>query len=203
MDAGAPDAPCSPQSDPDFCAAKGKNCGTVMAPDNCGRPRTAVCGTCGPLRACGGGGMANVCGAPANLAQGGTVTASDPGVAPEDMAKAFDNDAATKWFVFNVKAPWIIYTFAAMAPHAVTSYAVTSANDAPDRDPTGWQLQGSNNGTTWTTIDTRTGESFATRFQTNFYTCVNTTAYRRYRFLVIANNGSSDFQVDEIQLFGN
>jgi hypothetical protein len=144
-----------------------------------------------------------VCGAPPNLAQGGTVTASDPGTDPEDMTKAFDGSAATKWFVSQVKTPWIALAFPASAQHTVTSYAVTSANDAPDRDPSGWQLQGSSNGATWTTIDTRTGEAFASRFQTNFYTCVNTTPYKRYRFLVTANNGSVDFQVDEIQLFGN
>jgi hypothetical protein len=152
---------------------------------------------------CSGAGPPNVCGAPPNLAQGGTVSASDPGTVPEDMAKAFDNDPLTKWFVSGVKTPWIAYAFTASASHIVTSYSVTSANDAQDRDPTGWQLQGSNNGTTWTTVDTRTSEVFANRFQTNFYSCTNTTAYRRYRFLVTANNGSIDFQVDEIQLFGN
>jgi len=29
------------------------------------------------------------------------------------------------------------------------------------------------------------------------------TAYSQYRFLVTANNGSPDFQVAEIMLFGN
>jgi hypothetical protein len=43
----------------------------------------------------------------------------------------------------------------------------------------------------------------ARRFQTSFYTCVNATAYKHYRFLVIANSGSPDFQVNEVQLFGN
>ena len=64
-------------------------------------------------------------------------------------------------------------------------------------------MQGTNSGAVWTTIDTRTGETFANRFQTNLYTCANATAYRRYRFLVTANGGSTDFQVAEIQLFGN
>jgi NedA-like, galactose-binding domain len=203
MEAGVADVPCTPESDLDFCARKSKNCGTFTATDNCGVSRMASCGTCAALQACAGGGVQNVCGAPPNLAQGGTVAASNPGVSPEDMAKAFDGDSLTKWFAGGVTTPWIAYTFANNASHTVTSYAVTSANDAPDRDPTGWQLQGSNVGNTWTTIDTRTGEAFANRWQTNFYTCTNTTAYKRYRFLVTANNGSVDFQVDEIQLFGN
>ncbi len=202
-DSGTPDGPCVVESDDAFCTRQGKNCGTVAAPDNCGTNRMATCGICGPLSMCAGGGTANVCGAPPNLAQGGMVTASNAGVSPEDMSKAFDNDALTKWFAGGVTTPWIAYAFAAGAMHTVTSYAVTSANDAQDRDPSGWQLQGSNTGATWTTIDTRTGEMFANRFQTNFYTCTNATSYKRYRFLVTANNGSPDFQVAEIQLFGN
>jgi hypothetical protein len=119
------------------------------------------------------------------------------------MAKVFDNDATTKWFVSLSSTPWIAYAFASNAAHTVTAYSVTSANDAPDRDPAGWQLQGTNSGAAWTTIDTRTGELFANRFETHFYSCVNATAYRRYRFLVTANAGSVDFQVAEVQLFGN
>jgi F5/8 type C domain len=161
------------------------------------------CGTCMPLETCGGRGTTNVCGSAMNLAQRGTVTASNLGTAPEDMAKAFDNDAATKWYVGGVTTPWIAYAFAGSTSHTVTSYAVTSANNAPDRDPFSWQLQGSNTGATWTTVDTRTGEVFANRLQTNLYGGVSGTGYRRYRFLVTANNGSPDFQVAEIQLFGN
>jgi hypothetical protein len=197
-----PDATCTPEDDMAFCQRLGKNCGSVTRPDNCGVARTVTCGTCMPLGTCGGGGITNSCGSGLNLAQGGTVTATNPGIAPDDMTKAFDNDAATKWFVGGVSTPSITYAFAGSTSHRVTTYAVTSAGDMPERDPYSWQLQGSNSAS-WTTIDTRTGEVFANRLQTNLYSCGNGTAYRRYRFLVMANHGGADFQVAEIQLFGN
>ncbi len=53
---------CTPASDADLCAARGKNCGSVSATDNCGASRTLSCGTCGGTQTCGGGGTANVCG---------------------------------------------------------------------------------------------------------------------------------------------
>jgi hypothetical protein len=54
---------CSPESNAQFCARLGKNCGSVTAPDNCGTTRTvSSCGTCSAPQTCGGGGTPNVCG---------------------------------------------------------------------------------------------------------------------------------------------
>jgi hypothetical protein len=36
-------------------------------------------------------------------------------------------------------------------------YTFSTANDSPDRDPSGWTLYGSNDGSTWTTLDTQSG----------------------------------------------
>jgi len=158
---------------------------------------------CGPFLMCGGGGQPNICGALTGAGQTGTVSSSNPGVAPEDMTKAFDSNSATKWFAGNgVKTGWIAYQFAAAASHIVTSYALTSANDVPTRNPSAWQLQGSNDGQTWTTLDTRTGQTFAAAFATNPYTAANNTAYPRYRLNITANNGGPDLQLAELQLFG-
>ena len=198
------DAGCVAEGSAAFCVRVGKNCGTVSGNDNCGSPISTNCGTCAPLVTCGGAGRGNVCGAPPNLAQGGTVSASNPGVSPEDMTKAFDGKSASKWFAGNgVTTGWIAYQFAGSTSHTVTSYAITSANDMPARDPFDWQLQGSNDGTTWTTVDTRASQVFVNRFQTNGYACVNSTAYQRYRLNVTANSGGNELQLAEIQLFGN
>jgi Polysaccharide deacetylase len=54
---------CAAETNAQFCARLGKNCGTVTAPDNCGTTRTvSSCGTCTAPQTCGGGGVANVCG---------------------------------------------------------------------------------------------------------------------------------------------
>lgn len=61
MDLGSPDLACVPETDSAFCQRLGKSCEPVSAPDNCGLPRTANCGSCGGVTpAC----VANVCRAP-------------------------------------------------------------------------------------------------------------------------------------------
>jgi hypothetical protein len=202
QETGAAEASCVAESNAAFCLRLQKNCGDTTANDNCGSMMTVNCGTCRQLQACGGGGQSNVCGT-LTSPQGGTVTSSSPGVAPEDMTKAFDGNTATKWFAGNgVKTGWIAFQFMPATSHTVTSYSISSANDVPARDPNAWQLQGSNDGQTWTTVDTRTGEMFAARFQTNKYTCTTPGAYSRYRLNVTANSGGTDLQLSELQLFG-
>jgi len=137
------------------------------------------------------------------VAKGGTVTASSPGVPPEDMTKAFDESSSTKWYAGdNVNKGWIGYQFATGVTRTVTSYAITSANDMPTRDPATWQLQASNDGQNWSVVDSRTGESFASRFQTKTYACPSPMAYGYYRLNVTANAGANALQLAELQLLG-
>jgi hypothetical protein len=49
----------------------------------------------------------------------------------------------------------ITITLAAAAD--MTSYSLTSQHVVTGRTPSAWTLQGSNDGTTWTTVDSRTG----------------------------------------------
>ena len=44
--------------------------------------------------------------------------------------------------------------------YALTHFTVSSANDVPARDPTVWEVQGSNDGENFTTIFAHDGESF-------------------------------------------
>jgi hypothetical protein len=197
------DAACVSEGTVAFCNRLGKDCGNIIGIDNCGKTISADCGRCPPLQTCGGDGRLSICGALPNLAQGGTVTSSNPNVAPEDMTKAFDGLYTTKWFAGGVTTAWIAYQFAGTTTHVVTSYAITSANDVPTRDPANWLFQGSMDGTAWTTLDSRVGETFANRFQTNGYAVNNTTAYPRYRLNILANQGATAVQLAELQLFGN
>jgi len=202
LETGAADTSCVAESNAAFCVRLRKNCGDTTASDNCGSMVTVNCGACGQLQACGGGGESNVCGT-LTSPLGGTVTSSSPGVAPEDMTKAFDGNTATKWYAGNgVKTGWIAYQFMPAASPTVTSFSFSSANDVPARDPNAWQLQGSNDGQTWMTVDARTGAMFAARFQTNKYTCTTPGAYSHYRLNVTGNNGGTDLQLSELQLFG-
>ena len=108
-----------------------------------------------------------------------------------------DGSAETKWLVFATTG-WVELELA--EPVAVVHYALTSANDAAERDPRDWTLQGSNDGQTWTTLDTQTDQVFAERFQKREYRFANTTAYRHYRLNITRNSGANIVQLAEIEL---
>lgn len=131
---------------------------------------------------------------------GGTVSAQYQSGSPagEEYTRLIDNNVRAKYLTFNASG-WIQYQV--NAPYVVTGYTISSANDAPERDPLQWTLQGSNNGSSWTTIDTRSNQDFPNRFQTRTFTFSNTTAFTHYRFN-LGNNSGSILQVGEIELFG-
>lgn len=136
---------------------------------------------------------------------GGMITAeyTDSPVG-EDITKLIDNSTATKYLTNSAGSAnyvWVQYQFPNSEKYVVTKYSMTSANDSEERDPLSWTLQGSNNGTSWTTIDTRTNEDFATRFLRREFTCTNTTAYNYYR-LDMRSTSSSMLQLAEWELFG-
>jgi len=83
----------------------------------------------------------------------------------------------------------------------VVKYALSSANDEPDRDPKNWLFEGSNDGSTWTELDKRTNESFSERYQTKTYDFTNEKSYLYYRLNITANRGNVGLtQLSEIQI---
>ncbi|MFJ5772749.1 GH92 family glycosyl hydrolase [Streptomyces sp. NPDC093094] len=98
-----------------------------------------------------------------------------------------DSEPSTKWLVFQ-PAGWT--EFELDKPVKLTTYALTSANDYAERDPRDWTLKGSADGTDWKTLDTRTGETFAERFQTKNYNLPEPAEYRYFRLEITRNNGA-------------
>ena len=62
-------------------------------------------------------------------------------------------------------------------------YTVTSSADHA-KAPTGWTLQGSDDGTTWKTLDMRSGESFRWDRQTRAFTVQVPGTYGKYRLVL-------------------
>ena len=69
--------------------------------------------------------------------------------AAETPPLANDDDLLTKWLDFN-KGP-LVYDMGAQV--TIDSYAFATANDAIERDPVSWKIEGSNDGTDWTVLD--------------------------------------------------
>ena len=96
-------------------------------------------------------------------------------------------------------------------PYVLTHFTVSSANDADGRDPTVWEVQGSNDGEEFTTIFAHDGDSFWTerlqviRFDAGTDYDDQTAGYSFLRFVTfntaLAPNGAY-FQLGEIEYFG-
>src|ERR1700744_227527 len=88
----------------------------------------------------------------------------------------------------------------------ICQYALTSANDFPQRDPENWRLLGSNDGgKTWTTLDVRHDEIFTGRQQRKLYHINNKTAFEMYRLQIDRVREPAEVdcvQLAEIELMG-
>ncbi len=132
---------------------------------------------------------------------GGIITAQYDDDSPQgqEKEKAFDSLITTKYLTRHDHV-WIQFCFEDGKRYPISSYSITSANDIPKRDPKDWQLMGSNNGSSWVTIDTRRNQFFSERFQTKDYVCNNQTPYQYYRLNVTRNNGGDKTQFAELEL---
>ena len=138
----------------------------------------------------------------------GIITARAEISRDEGAPKAFDNmftaAGGTKWLdnagVPSVTDPsWIQIQLP--EPKTTNTLVIVSANDAPERDPADFVLLGSNDGETFTTIGSWTGEVFTERYQLREFPINNTTAYTYYRLEITKNNGDNSLtQLAEIQL---
>ncbi len=140
----------------------------------------------------------------------GVITARNRIGAGEAEDKAFDNNTATKWLDHNdwkgaptaANPAWVQIDLP--EPKAVNTLVLTSANDAPARDPENFNLQGSNDGgKTWLTLSSFVGEGFDKRFERKQFSVANTLAFGSYRLNISKNKGDDTLmQVAEIGLVG-
>ncbi|MFF4224060.1 GH92 family glycosyl hydrolase [Streptomyces abikoensis] len=108
-----------------------------------------------------------------------------------------DGESATKWLAF-ARTAWL--EFELDRPVTAVRYALTSANDAPGRDPRDWTLKGSDDGATWQVLDTRRDEAFEKRLHTREFSFTGSRPHRQYRLEITRNNGEPVTQLAEFQL---
>ena len=88
----------------------------------------------------------------------------------------FDNTSATSASVESVELP-------VTASTKGVQYTLTSSSDH-SKAPTGWVLQGSSDGTKWTDLDRRSGESFTWDKQTRAFSVAKPGSYTHYRLVL-------------------
>jgi hypothetical protein len=123
-----------------------------------------------------------------NVATGGSAT--DSANNPSNAGRAFDQNSATQWFYAGITG-WLQYDLG--RTETVQRYTVISSIDKIQRDPKDWQFMGSNDGVSWTTLDTQSNQAFAQRYQMKSFTVANPASYRYYRLNITANNGDIAF----------
>lgn len=127
----------------------------------------------------------------------------------EAGSMVFDGNVNTKWLDHNdwkgaptEAAPsWLQVQFA--VPQAVSSLFITSANDAPARDPENFNLQASQDGTNWITLAEFIGETFDERFERKEFRFSNGLEFSYYRLNITKNKGDDTLmQIAEVSFVG-
>jgi alpha-L-fucosidase 2 len=121
------------------------------------------------------------------------------------IEESIDGKPETKWCTEHGGRFPIIWQMA-MPPKspAITSYAITSADGEPNRDPKAWRFLGSSNGVDWVLLDQQKDvPAWKARRVPKTFPVKNQTAYAHYRFEFLENHKAQHFQVAEITLKPN
>ena len=133
------------------------------------------------------------------------VASSDNHPAGEHAGFAIDDDSSTKYLNFdgaNDNPSGLIIT---TGGGVVSGLGLTSANDAPDRDPATFVLSGSNDGgATFDEIASGDVPAFGDRFERQEVSFDNSTDYTTYELIFPTTAGASTccMQIAEIELLG-
>ena len=135
-----------------------------------------------------------------------SITQVNPGSPPfgEDVTKAIDGNSGTKYLNFNRTNTGLIVNTGRST--IVNRMDLTTANDEPSRDPINYVIDGSNNGSSWTSITSGNITCNSNRFLTRSFNFTNTVSYSWYRitFPSLCNVGlANSMQIAEIQLYAS
>lgn len=125
--------------------------------------------------------------------------------ANEEVDKAIDNDPHTKYLNFDKLNAGFTVT-PSTGPSVVTGLCLTSANDAPERDPTSFVLSGSTDGRSFVEIARGSVPGFPLRFFTVEIAFANDRAFTHYQLLfpTVQNaNAAVAMQIAEVEFLGS
>lgn len=115
----------------------------------------------------------------------------------ENVTAIVDNTVATQ-VTFANATPSVTFAYTG-AKQRPTYYTLTAS--ASQADPSAWILEGSNDGTTWSTVDTRTDQTFAHRNQLKPFKIQSPAAFSQFRLSVTA--GDTSVALAEVELLTN
>eukprot|EP00268_Persea_americana_P059451 TRINITY_DN7298_c0_g1_i2.p1 TRINITY_DN7298_c0_g1~~TRINITY_DN7298_c0_g1_i2.p1 ORF type:complete len:723 (+),score=144.26 TRINITY_DN7298_c0_g1_i2:233-2401(+) len=142
-----------------------------------------------------------------NRISSGSVLASGEELPFGIATSAFDGIHVSKWEEPNGgKGCWIIYKTKDGQMHDLEAYELMSANDAPERDPMDWIVEGSSDGgTSWNILDKQTSQMFDKRFNRRTFKIESVRQMSnafKFRFLAVRDSkATSRFQIGSIDLY--
>ncbi|MFG2139820.1 GH92 family glycosyl hydrolase [Streptomyces sp. NPDC048650] len=131
---------------------------------------------------------------PTSLTQGDRVPALTEDVTVPGGSPLLDNTSDTD---AAVAAPTDLPVSSGAA--RAVQYTLTSSDHA--EAPTGWVLQGSSDGSAWTDLDRRTGETFRWDHQTRVFTLARPGPYAHYR--LVPSGGGATPRLAEVELLAD
>ncbi|MBN1518093.1 lamin tail domain-containing protein [Candidatus Sumerlaeota bacterium] len=130
----------------------------------------------------------------------GTASASSEYGAPwyELAVNAFDNDTGTPWTTTGGFPQWL--QFELDEAKSIDGYSLESRSAMTARVPSDFTIEGSNDGSIWTVLDTVTGHSGTAK---TIFSIPRTDAYKFYRIYITANNGDSLVDLAEMEFLSS
>lgn len=122
-------------------------------------------------------------------------------------AYAFDDSQSSTWLAPKSGSPWIKYIFAQSiqaGAYKVMGFSSLASGSTQGRAPKAWSLQASNDGTNWTTLDTRSnqtgwGDQEDRQFQISGTNGVYNN-YTQYRMVITESVDANETLVGVVQL---
>ena len=108
---------------------------------------------------------------------------------------------SNSWYTDNTSTGWWQYDFGTGNETVIKKYRIKGIG-GPAFFPFNWTFEGSNDASTWTVLDTRTGSGGLINNVWVDFDFSNTTAYRYYRVNISANGGAVYVGFEEIELIG-
>jgi hypothetical protein len=116
---------------------------------------------------------------------------------------AFEHNGDSKWFTGQEAPGWLRCDFPTNHPRLVLRYVMESGNDMPVRDPKDWILEGSQDGTQWTALDKRSGETFTKRNERRAFVLATPARYAHFRLNISSTRSTGQgLQLSKLELIG-
>ena len=135
-----------------------------------------------------------------------TYAAGSQPLSQEQAHEAFDGNNGSKWFGLRSQGAWAVVQFVIdgtySSTRAVQKIQFVTANDGSNRDPTGFIVWGSINGTDWVLVSQQAISLPTSRYaESTVYSLNNVTAFSYYKIeFTGVRDGGDAFQVAEIRL---